>query len=92
MLSLTRLFADDSSLFFSCSNLNDIEGILNHDLRIISAWAKQWLVNLNPNKSIAMLFALLKPETVPSLMFNGVYINFVDQHKHLGVTLTENGK
>ena len=28
LLSLTRLFADDSSLFFSCSNLNDIEGIL----------------------------------------------------------------
>ena len=26
LLSLTRLFADDSSLFFSCSNLKDIEG------------------------------------------------------------------
>ena len=39
-----------------------------------------------------MLFALLKPEIVPRLMFDGVYINFVDQHKHLGVTLTENGK
>ena len=43
LLSLTRLFADDSSLFFSCSNLKGIEGILNHDLMIISAWAKQWL-------------------------------------------------
>ena len=92
LLSLARLFADDKSLFFSCSNLNDIECILNHELRIISAWAKQWLVNVNPNKTIAMLFALLKPETVPRLMFDGVYINFVDQHKHLGVTLTENGK
>ena len=92
LLSLTRLFADDSSLFFSCSNIKDIEGILNHDLMIISAWAKQWLVNFNPQKTIAMLFALMKPETIPRLIFDGVYIDFVDQHKHLGVTLTENGK
>ena len=56
LLSLTRLFADDSSLFFSCSNIKDIEGILNHDLMIISAWAKQWLVNFNPQKTIAMFF------------------------------------
>ena len=92
LLSLTRLFADDSSLFFSCSNLKDIEGILNHDLIIISAWAKQWLVNFNPQKTIAMLFSLMKPETIPRLIFDGVSINFVDQHKHLGVTLTDNGK
>ena len=32
LLSLTRLFADDSSLFCSASNLEDIEGIINHDL------------------------------------------------------------
>ena len=33
VLSLTRLFADDSSLYFSGSSLDDIEGIMNHDLR-----------------------------------------------------------
>ena len=32
LLSLVRLFADDSSLFFSATNLRDIEGIINHDL------------------------------------------------------------
>ena len=31
VLSLTRLFADDSSLYFSASSLDDIEGIMNHD-------------------------------------------------------------
>ena len=35
VLSLTRLFADDSSLYFSASSLDDIEGIMNHDLRIV---------------------------------------------------------
>ena len=45
LLSLVRLFADDSSLFFSASNLRDIEGVINHDLGLISAWAKKWLVD-----------------------------------------------
>ena len=41
LVSISRLFADDTSLSFTSSNINDIEGILNHDLRIITAWAKQ---------------------------------------------------
>ena len=40
LLSITRLFADDTSIASSSSNLMDIEGILNHDLRCITLWAK----------------------------------------------------
>ena len=40
LLSLTRLFADDSSLLYSETN---------HDLRML-AWAAQWLINFNPLK------------------------------------------
>ena len=36
LFSITRLFADDTSLAFTSSNLADLEGILNHDLQIIS--------------------------------------------------------
>ena len=32
---LTRLYADNSSLFVSASNIRAVEGILNHDLVII---------------------------------------------------------
>ena len=32
LFSLTRLFADDSSLFYLASSFVDIEGIINHDL------------------------------------------------------------
>ena len=39
LLSLTRLFADDSSLVYSASNIYDIEGIINHDLQTLVAWA-----------------------------------------------------
>ena len=41
LLSLTRLFADDSSLFYSTSSILDLQGIINHDLQILLAWAKQ---------------------------------------------------
>jgi len=41
LLSLTRLYADDSSLYCSASSVQDIEGMLNHDLYQISLWAKQ---------------------------------------------------
>ena len=51
LLSLTRLFADDSSLFYSESNIQDIEGIINYDLQVLLSWAKQWLINFNPQKN-----------------------------------------
>lgn len=92
LLSLIRLFADDSSLFVSASNIQDIEGILNHDLLIITAWAKQWLVNFNPSKTEAILFTLRQAHLLPNLIFDGINIDFVSNHKHLGITFNENGK
>ena len=56
LISLTRLFADDSSPFVSATNITDLEGILNHDLLIITKWAKHWLIKFNPNKTEAMVF------------------------------------
>ena len=54
LLSLTRLFADDSSLFYSASSLDDIQDLINHDLILLSQWAKQWLVTFNPFKKEAI--------------------------------------
>ena len=81
LLSLVRLFADDSSLFFSATNLRDIEGVINHDLALTAAWAKKWLVDFNPIKIVAMLFSLRPVDYLPSLNFNNTSINFVKNHK-----------
>ena len=40
LLSLTRLFANDSSLFHATANIADLAGIINHDLQLLSNWAK----------------------------------------------------
>ena len=48
LLNLTRLFADDSLLLYSAAHIDDIAGIINHDMQLLSNWASQWLVTFNP--------------------------------------------
>lgn len=76
LISITRLFADDSSLAQSSPNIQLIEHNLNHDLNKLTEWSKQWLVNFNPSKTDAMLFTLARTNR-PNLVFNNVAINFV---------------
>ena len=78
LLSLTRLFADDSSLFYSASSILDIEGIINHDLQLLAAWAKQWLIKFNPLKTEAILFTLRQFEAFSKLIFENTQLKFVD--------------
>lgn len=92
LLSLTRLFADDSSLYYSASSINDIEGIINHDLRILASWASQWLINFNALKTEAILFTLRQIGSHPELFLNGTAIKFVSEHKHLGLSFSNNGQ
>ena len=92
LLSLTRLFADDSSLFVSAANMNDMEGMLSHELAIITSWAKQWLIKFNPSNTEAMLFSYINCERFPNIVFDGVSVKFVKDHKHLGLTLGNNMK
>ena len=89
---MTRLFADDSSLFNAAATIADIAGIINHDLQMLSNWAKQRLVTFNTLKTDAFLFTLKKLDLFPHLIFDNVVINFVDSHTHLGVTLSCNGQ
>ena len=92
LLSSTRLYADDSSLFYSATNIIDIEGIINHDLRILVRWAAQWLINFNPLKTEAIVFTLRLLDNLPNITFDSTPIKFVNEHKHLGLTLSSNGQ
>ena len=92
LLSLTRLFAGYSSLFYSASSIQDMEGIINYDLRILCNWAAQWLIKFNPLKTVAELFMLKHVYSFPHLVFENTQIEFVENHKHLGLTLSNTGK
>ena len=91
LLSISRLYADDSSLAVSSNNIDYIETTLNHDLQLISNWAERWLVNFNPSKTEVMFLTLAKNIARPSLIFNNIELDYVDTHKHLGVTLSDDG-
>ena len=91
MQSLTRLFADDSSLAATGNNVSDIETKLNSDLQNVSTWAKTWLVDFNPSKT-EVLFISKTIYNKPKLFFDNKELGFVDSHKHLGVTLCDDGK
>ncbi len=90
LLSITRLFADDSSLAVSSTDINTIENTLNHDLKELTEWSNQWLVNFNPSKTDVMFFTLSHCNQ-PNLAFNNVQLTFVEHHKHLGLTLSNDG-
>ena len=92
LLRIGRLFADDISLAFTSPSVTDLEGILNHDLRIISAWSRQWLVDFNPNKTEALLFTLEKHVNHPIILFGDVPVKCVSHHKHLDITFGNDAK
>ena len=92
LLSWTRLFADDISLSFSAAHIDDIAGIINHDMQDLSNWARQWLVTFNPLKTKGVLFTLKKINILRQLFFDNIPVNFVDSHKHLGVTFSSTGQ
>lgn len=67
-----------------------MEEILNNDLQTNTAWSKQWLVKFNPSKTELMFF-LYYNRNRPFLYFDNVELNFVEHHKNLGVTISQDG-
>ena len=86
LLSLTMLFEDDSSLYYSAAHIDDIAGTINHDMQFLSNWARQRLVTFNSQNHESDLFSLKKVNIVPQLIFDIIPFNFIDSHKHLGVS------
>ena len=90
LLSTVRLFADDSSLSVSSNDVLSIETLLNSDLQKMTNWAKQWLVTFNPNKTEVVFFSLVN-RIKPTLIIDDTVLEYVNSHKHLGITFSNDG-
>ena len=44
--SLSRLFADDTSLGYSSQSVDQIKTVINHDLFELNTWSSKWLFNV----------------------------------------------
>jgi hypothetical protein len=71
LLSLSRLFADDTSLGYSSQNVVDIENVINHDLCELNNWSTKWLMSFNPDKTDIMLFSNTDVRYIFNFTFNG---------------------
>ena len=84
-----KLFADDTSLFTIIQNANAAASDMNHDLEIIKAWASKWRMSFNPDpnkQAVEVTFSTKRVKTDhPDILFGGVPVVKVEEHKHLGV-------
>ena len=59
VISLSRLFADDTSLGYSSQSVDQIKTVINHDILELNAWSSKWLISFNPEKNRNHLFFLI---------------------------------
>ena len=86
------LFADDTSIFCPVQKGNIIKAAekVKVDLEKVHLWAKKWLVQINPTKTVVMLFSKKRhPPKLPHLILDGNQLQVVTSHKHLGIVLTQ---
>ena len=65
---------------------------LAEDLSYISSWAKKWKIKINASKTEGLLISRKgNPNyyAIPKIQLNGCQVNFVDEHKHVGIWLNQ---
>ena len=78
------LFADDTTVYKSHTNLKYLEWCLKHDMKILIDWFKANHLSLNSNKTVGMLFST-KNQIMEKIMIENFEIKMVDTTKFLGI-------
>ena len=91
LISNSKLFADDTSLFSVINDKHLSANKLNQDLNRINNWAFQWKMSFNPDPSKQaqeVIFSRkLQKSTHPTLSFNNNTVTQSVTQKHLGMLL-----
>ena len=82
------LFADDTNIFYQCPNLEDLQRVLNRELKKLSLWLNANRLALNISKTNFVIFAAKnKPLKNITLLINKKAIQQKDFVKYLGVLI-----
>ena len=76
-----------------CGNdFNTMQNEINRDLVKLNEWSKIWLVDFNAKKTKSLLISntLVRPNI--NIMFNNEQVEVVENHKHLGITFSQDGQ
>ena len=91
LISVSKLFADDTSIFSTVLDINKSSEDLNKDLNTIKDWAFQWKMSFNPDpnkQATEVIFSRKKnPVLHPTLFFNRLPVASEQSQKHLGLVL-----
>ena len=71
LVSLSRRFADDSSLNYSNQNALQLQTAIDKYLREIYIWSKKWLMSFNPENIRKHVFFQFKYQRYLDFFFNG---------------------
>jgi hypothetical protein len=92
LVSLSRLFADNTSLGYSSQSVDQIKTVINDDLLELNAWSSKWLMSFNPENTVTLFFSNTGNIENIEFSFNGKSIPLSTSYKHLGVILSQNAK
>ena len=90
LVNVSRLFADDTSISSSSSDIHELKNTIEADLAAIYDWSTKWKVSFNPSKT-KLLFIGNCPNDF-EIRFSDTHISSVSNHKHLGLTFSSNAK
>ena len=90
--SLTRLFADDTSITHSSLDIGQLETNVNTDLSKLNDWSEKWLTTFNPSKTELLFISNTLSADTLTINFKGTVLQPVTSHRHLGVSISSDGK
>ena len=88
-LLLTKLFADDTCLIFSAKTIDELQIVINREMRKIENWMSSNKLSINYKKTKYMLLQRQPNQSPFSLYINNNKIDQVKCFKYLGVKIDE---
>ena len=79
------MFADDITLICQLKNLQDLEQILNGNLKNLRKWSKIF----STVKTKCMMFSNIKIDQMPTIKLGDEILEYVENHKLLGIILNK---
>ena len=91
LISVSKLFVDDTSIFSTVSDIKKSSEDLNRDPSAVNNWEFQWKMAFNPDpnkQATEVIFSpKRKPNNHPILYFNDTPVATAPFQKHLGLFL-----
>ena len=89
--TVTRFFADDTTLIFSSDNINNLQRLANSELHSVTEWMLTNSITINPTKTISLLISpnYRKSSLNYSCFLNDDQIDASHYAKYLGIILDD---